>query len=107
MKVHVNWGTISIHDISVVCTQSACTLNRRQLPALNGGKLTVTLVQSAKIRVPMMVYLASRNRIEQARKTWNEQYLSFHVYSDAAQRFSPLKVEGEKCKERGECSQSA
>ena len=75
--------------------RSACTLDRRSLPILKGGKLTVTLIQSAKVKIPTAVYLASKDVIEQARKTWSEQNLAFHVYWDASQRFSTLRIQGD------------
>lgn len=79
--------------------RSACTLNNEPLRSLGGGKLTVTLVQSAKVKVPMPVYEASRNMLEDARKTWAQQHLAFRIYPDASQRFTTLKVEGDNAKD--------
>lgn len=74
--------------------RSARSLNNTSLSVLGKGKLTVSLVQSAKIKVSKAVYLASKSRINRESKTWKEQHLMFRVYPDAGQRFTTLKVEG-------------
>ncbi|KAF2176024.1 hypothetical protein K469DRAFT_682817 [Zopfia rhizophila CBS 207.26] len=79
--------------------RSACSLNKGQLDILRKGKLTVTLVQSAEIKVSTTVYFASKSRIDKESKTWKEQHLAFHVYPDTLQRFTTLKVEGDNTKD--------
>ncbi|OAP61190.1 hypothetical protein AYL99_03391 [Fonsecaea erecta] len=76
--------------------RSACSLNGRQLDILGQGKLTVTLVQSAKISVLTTVYLALKPRIDKESITWREQYLGFHVYPGTLH--TTLKVEGDNSK---------
>ncbi|KAH6700676.1 hypothetical protein BKA61DRAFT_705721 [Leptodontidium sp. MPI-SDFR-AT-0119] len=44
--------------------RSACSLNNRPLGILGDGKLTVTLVQSAKIKISTTVYFVSKSRID-------------------------------------------
>lgn len=79
--------------------RSACSLNNSSLDILKKGRLTVTLVQSAKIKVPTTVYFASKSRIDKESKAWKERHLAFHVYSDTLQRFTTLKVEGDNGKD--------
>jgi hypothetical protein len=74
--------------------RSACSLNNAPLDILKKGKLTVTLVQSAKIKVSTTVYFASKSRIDKESKTWKKRHLAFHVYPDTSRRFTTLKVEG-------------
>lgn len=84
---------------SEVDARSACTFDGRSLPILQGGKLTVTLVQSAKIKIPMTIYTASKSLIDKARMMWGEQHLASHVYSDVLRRFITIKVEGDSAKD--------
>ncbi|KAK5266905.1 hypothetical protein LTR99_006137 [Exophiala xenobiotica] len=77
--------------------RSACSLNNQSLDILGKGKLTVVLVQSAKVKVRTTIYLAWKKRIDEEAKTWKENYLTFHVYQDASH--STLKVEGSSTKE--------
>lgn len=79
--------------------RSACSLNNRPLTILGKGKLTVTLVQSAKFKVSTAVYFASKSRIDNESKTWKEWHLAFYVYPDTLQRFTTLKVEGDNVKD--------
>ena len=79
--------------------RSACSLNNRPLDILGRGKLTVTLVQSAKFKVSIAVYFASKSKIDNESKTWKERRLAFHVYLDTLQRFATLKVEGGNAKD--------
>lgn len=76
--------------------RSACSLNDRQLDILGKGKLTVTLVQSAKIKVLTTVYLAFKTRIDKESITWRELHLAFHVYPGTLH--TTLKVEGDNVK---------
>jgi len=77
----------------------ACSLNNMPLCILNGGKLTVTLVQSAKSKVSTSVYFASKSRIDRENKTWEKQHLAFRVYPDTSRWFITLKVEGDNAKD--------
>ncbi|KAH8817362.1 hypothetical protein F5884DRAFT_830433 [Xylogone sp. PMI_703] len=80
--------------------RSACSLyNNKPLDILNGGRLTITLLQSVKIKVFTNVYLALKSLIEKENKTWKEQHLQFHVYTDTMKRFTTLKIEGENTKD--------
>lgn len=74
--------------------RSACSLNNRPLDILGNGKLTVTIIQSAKIKIPTAVYRASKSEIDMRSKTWKEQHLELHIYPDTVHRFTTLKVEG-------------
>jgi IBR domain, a half RING-finger domain len=78
--------------------RSACSLNGRPLDILRKGRLTVTLVQSVKVKIPTTVYLALKSRIDSASKTWRGQHQTFRLYPDASQRFKTLKVEGNDAK---------
>ncbi|EXJ91896.1 hypothetical protein A1O3_00446 [Capronia epimyces CBS 606.96] len=79
--------------------RSACSLNSKRLDIIGGGKLTVTLVQSAKVKVQTTIYLASKSRIDQEKKIWQERHLAFHVYSNPSQGYTMLKVEGDNATE--------
>lgn len=74
--------------------RSACSLNNGPLDILGKGKLTVTIIQSAKIKVSTAVYIATKSEIDMRSKTWKERHLELHVYPDTIQRFTTLKVEG-------------
>lgn len=73
---------------------AACSLNNCSMEILGVGKLTVTQMQSLKIKVAMRIYLASKPRIEEAAKVWRQQHVAFHSYNDLTQRFAILKLEG-------------
>ena len=77
----------------------ACSLNNRRLDILGEGKLTVTQIHSAKVKIFTSVYLASKSRIDGESKTWKALHLIHHVYHDTSQRFTTLKVEGESIKD--------
>jgi IBR domain, a half RING-finger domain len=79
--------------------RSACSLNNRLLGILGGGKLTVTLVQSAKIKISTTVYVVSKSRIDKVSKIWKEQHLVFRVYQDTLHQYTTLKVEGNNAKD--------
>jgi hypothetical protein len=74
--------------------RSACSLNNASIRTLKKGKLTVSLIQSTKIKVSTAIYLALKSRIDKEIKAWKERHIAFHVYPDAAQRFTTLKLEG-------------
>ena len=61
---------------------AACSLNHRSMKILGTGKLTVTQMQSLKIKVATRVYLASKTRIEEAAKAWRQQHIGFYIYQD-------------------------
>jgi hypothetical protein len=79
--------------------RAACSLNNRSLEILRNVKLTVTLVQSAKVKVRTTVYVASKSRIDKEGKTWKERHLTFNCYPDSSRRFTTLKLEGESIKD--------
>jgi hypothetical protein len=79
--------------------RSACSLNDRPLGILGDGKLTVTLVQSVKIKISTTVYAASKSRIDKESKVWKEQHLVFRVYQDPLHQYTTLKVEGNNAKD--------
>jgi hypothetical protein len=82
-----------------VDARSAGSLDNKPLDILGKGKVTVTLVQSAKIKVFTTVYFVSKSRIDEESKTWRERHLALHVYPDSLQRFTTLKVEGDNAKD--------
>ncbi|KAF2021037.1 hypothetical protein BU24DRAFT_469808 [Aaosphaeria arxii CBS 175.79] len=79
--------------------RSACSLNNAPLDILRKGKLTVTPIQTAKVKVVTKVYFALKSRIDEESKTWKERHLAFHVYHDSAKRFTTLKIEGDNPKD--------
>jgi hypothetical protein len=79
--------------------RSACSLNNRPLGILGDGKLTVTLVQSVKIKISTTIYVASKSRIDKENKVWKEQHLVFRVYQDNTHQYTTLKVEGNNTKD--------
>ncbi|KAH7333323.1 hypothetical protein BKA65DRAFT_368984, partial [Rhexocercosporidium sp. MPI-PUGE-AT-0058] len=52
--------------------RSACSLNNKQFDILGDGKLTLTLVQSAKIKIPTKVYSILKSRINKVSRLWKE-----------------------------------
>lgn len=79
--------------------RSACSLNGKPLGILGDGKLTVTLVQSVKIKISTTVYVATKSRIDNAGEIWKEQHLVFRVYHDTLYQYTTLKVEGNNAKD--------
>jgi len=77
----------------------ACSLNNKRLEILSGGKLTVTLVQSAKIKIQTKIFLALKSRIENERKTFTERHLAFRIFPNTHQGYTVLKVEGDNAEE--------
>lgn len=74
---------------------AACSLNNSPIEILGTGKLTVTQMQTLKVKVAMRIYLASNDKIEEAATAWRRHHVAFHSYPDAAQRFTVLKLEGQ------------
>ena len=75
--------------------KSACSLNNKPFQFLNNGKLSVTLVQSAKFKISTAIYLALKPRIDTENIVWKQQHLVLKVYSDNIQRFTTMKIEGD------------
>lgn len=73
---------------------AACSLKNRQIEILGANKLTVTPVQSVKVKVASRIYLASREQIEEESKTWKQQRVTFHHYQSTLQHSTTLKLEG-------------
>lgn len=82
--------------------RSACSLNNKTFSILGKGKLTVTQIQSFKIKVSTKVYLATKDKIDEANNIWRQSHLSFRVYQDASERFTTLKLEGESLRDLAE-----
>ncbi|PGH16141.1 hypothetical protein AJ79_01908 [Helicocarpus griseus UAMH5409] len=75
--------------------RSACSmLDNVTLGILGKCKLTVTLVQSVKVKVFTTVYSSLKGIIEREINVWKEKHLALHVYPDAVERFTTLKIEG-------------
>ena len=68
---------------------------------LDEGKLTVQLISSAKFKIPTTIYDILEEQLSTKSVEWREQYLQFKVYrnTDALQRFTTLKIEGEQAKD--------
>ncbi|OAG44198.1 hypothetical protein AYO21_01655 [Fonsecaea monophora] len=73
---------------------SACSLNKKQISILQQGKLTLTLVQSVKVKIQTPVYFASKSRIEEEMKIWAGHHLTSRVYVNTVPGFTAIKVEG-------------
>ena len=72
-------------------------MNNESLEILGNGKLTVTLVHSASVKVSATVYRAWKSKIDEESKTWKDQHLVFHVYPGVLS--TTLKVEGDNAKD--------
>lgn len=72
--------------------KSACSLNNGPLDILGKGKLTITIIQSAKIKVTTAVYIATKSEIDLRSESWKERHLGLQVYPDTAQLFTTLEV---------------
>ena len=79
--------------------KSACSMNNKQLDILGRGKLTVALLQSAKVKVSMAVYLVSKSSIEEQSHAVKERYVVIRAYPDPLRRFMTLKIEGDDANE--------
>ncbi|CZS92027.1 related to ariadne-2 protein [Rhynchosporium graminicola] len=79
--------------------KSACVLKNRPLDILGKGKITITMIQSVKIKVSTPVYIATKSEIDVRIKGWKERRLGLHAYPDAIQRFTTLKVEGDSAQD--------
>ena len=75
--------------------KSACSLNNKPLPILKGGRLTVTLIRSAKVKVLTAIYSALKHTIDQEARGWKEKCLVFRVYPGGQNQFTTLKIEGD------------
>ena len=74
--------------------RSACSMNNRSLDVLGKGKLTVTMIQSVKLKISTAVYIATKGEIGLRSKSWREQLIALHVYTDPLTRYTTLKVDG-------------
>jgi hypothetical protein len=79
--------------------KSACSLNNEPLDILKRGKLTVTRIQSTKLKVSTAIYRVSKTRIDQENIKWKQLHLAFNAYTDPSNRFTTLKIEGEVSKD--------
>ena len=77
----------------------ACSLNNGPLAILGNGKLTITIIQTFKIKVLTAVYIATKSEINKESEIWKKRYLVLHVYPDTIQAFTTLKVEGSSTKD--------
>jgi hypothetical protein len=75
--------------------KSACLLDNKPLSILNGGKLTVTLIRSAKVKVLTAIYSVLKHTIGHEARKWKAKHLAFHIYSDVEKQFTTLKIEGD------------
>jgi hypothetical protein len=82
--------------------RSACSLNNKAIEILGNGKLTVTLVQSAKIKVSSTIYSASESRIDEERVALKKLNVFLRVYHDPLHPFTVLKIEGSSPKDIAE-----
>ena len=73
--------------------RSSSALNKEALDILGGGRLTITLVHSTRVKIPTAVYHAWKSHIQDENKTWKDEHLSFHTYVSALSTI--LKVEGD------------
>lgn len=73
---------------------SACSLNNTVLGVLGKGRITVTLIRSAKVKVSTKIYSVLKGAIEEQSNLWRQQHLTLHVYTDALQPLTTLKIEG-------------
>lgn len=74
--------------------RAACSLNNTNYSILGKGKINVQLVYSVKAKLPTATYYALKDEIDELSIEWASQYLSFRKYSDGAQRFMTIKIEG-------------
>ena len=72
------------------------TLHDTHQGCLNGGKLTMQLVSSAKFKIPTTVYDALETQLTTRGLVWKERNIEYNVYrnTDSRQRFTTLLVEG-------------
>lgn len=75
--------------------RAACSLNNKPLPILNGGRLTVTLIRSFKIKIVSAIYFVLQRTIDEKAREWKEKHLIFRVYPDVEGQFTTLKIEGD------------
>jgi hypothetical protein len=87
-------ATAWFHDEA--SARNACLLNGKALPILNGGKLTVSMIETAKVKIFTSIFSALRMTFEREARAWRQKHLSVHVYPGDI--FTALKVEGEDVK---------
>ncbi|PQE03574.1 Zinc finger C6HC-type protein [Rutstroemia sp. NJR-2017a BVV2] len=76
-------------------------LDKKNLPILSKGKLSVQLMISAKFKITTDIFDIVRPQIMSANKLWaqNHVHLSEYRNTDIAQRFTTLRLEGESGEE--------
>jgi hypothetical protein len=79
--------------------RSACSLNNKQLEILGNGKLTVTLIHTARFKVSTTVYTALGRKIDEECDNLRMRHLTVNVYQDTLKPFTTLRVEGEDAKD--------
>jgi hypothetical protein len=79
--------------------RSACSLNNKQLKILGNGKLTVTLIHTARFKVFTTVYTALGSKIDEECDNLRKRHLTVNVYRDTLKPFTTLRVEGEDAKD--------
>lgn len=79
--------------------KSACSMNNKRLDILGRGKLTVALLQSAKVKVSMAVYLVLKSSIEEESHAGKERHVVIRAYPNCLRRFMTLKIEGDDARE--------
>ena len=79
--------------------KSACSLNDKQIDIIGRGKLTVALLQSAKVKVSMAVYHAVKSSIDMESDACRKRHLMIRAYQEPLRRFMTLRIEGDGSKE--------
>ncbi len=78
---------------------SATALDSMGIGILEKGRLTVTLVRSAKVKVLTSLYTACQAAIEEKANLWRLQYMKVHTYTDTVRHLTTIKIEGSDAKE--------
>lgn len=79
------------HEVDAI---SACRIDEGKSADLGNGKITATLIQSAKVKVSTKVYEALESTIKERTNAWRRENLTLRAYKDDLQRFTTLKIEG-------------
>jgi hypothetical protein len=79
--------------------RSSCSLNNTQLGIIGNGRLTVTLIHTARFKVPTTVYAALKSKIDEECGSLRKQYLIVNAYQDPLKPFTTLRVEGENAED--------
>ena len=92
---------IARFDEEADAREAVHTLHNKHQDFLNGGKLTVQLVSSAKFKVPTTTYDALEGQFSKKSADWTARHIRFKVYrnTDTLQRFTTLRIEGEQTKD--------